>query len=92
MSESPITNNTVLHRFELTVDGEAAYVEYRWKDDVMEVIHTFVPPGLRGHGLAEKLAGFVLEYIKNHHVKTRILCPFVNVYLKRHPEYKPYVM
>jgi predicted GNAT family acetyltransferase len=51
-------------RFETLIEGEHAYLEYRWNNNELVLIHTFVLESLRGRRIADKLAAFVLEYAK----------------------------
>ena len=50
-------------------------------------MHTFVPDSLSGKGLASALAHYALEYAKERQLKIIVYCPFVGVYIKKHPEY-----
>jgi predicted GNAT family acetyltransferase len=86
-----ITNNEKLHRFETEVNGEFAYLEYRFYKGDMALMHTFVPESARGMGIAAALAKFSLEYVKEHKLRLMIFCPYVRKYLKEHPEYLPLV-
>ena len=44
----PIINNTKLSRFETEINGEFAYVDYRFYEDDIVLLHTFVPGMARG--------------------------------------------
>ncbi|MDE3155178.1 MAG: N-acetyltransferase, partial [Acidobacteriota bacterium] len=49
------------------------------------LVHTEVPPALRGRGLADRLAAAALDYARAHHLAIVPVCPFVKKYLTRHP-------
>jgi uncharacterized protein len=85
--EPSIINNTQQQQFQVIVKGELAYLEYRWHNSLLALMHTFVPELLEGQGLASALAKYALEYAKENNVKVLVYCPFVATYLKRHPGY-----
>ena len=47
------------------VDGHEAKIEYAKSGDVYDLMHTFVPEELRGHGVAEQLVPAALDQIKS---------------------------
>ena len=83
-----ITNNEKHSRFETEVNGEFAYLEYRFYKGDIALMHTFVPESARGMGLAAALAKYSLEYVKEHKLKLMVYCPYVRKYLTEHPEYQ----
>jgi uncharacterized protein len=83
-----VINNLDRQRFEIDVDGEFAFIEYRINDGTMYLMHTFVPDNLRGQGLAQKLAGFALDTIRREKLPLKIYCPFVTKYIQEHPQYQ----
>ena len=86
MSNS-VTNNTEQQQFEIHEDGETAVLQYRFHNGVIWLMHTEVPVKLEGKGIASILARYSLEWTREHHMKAKVVCPFVAVFLKRHPEY-----
>lgn len=86
--QNPIIDNKKLMRFETEVDGEYAYLDYRFYKDDIALMHTFVPEFARGEGIAFALAKFALEDAKRQNLKIMVYCPFVAKYIKLHPEYK----
>jgi len=87
-----VKNNTARKQFEVHQDGETAILEYRFHDDIIWLMHTGVPENLEGKGIASALAHYGLEWAKENHLKVKVVCPFVAVYLKRHPEYNELVI
>ena len=87
----PIINNKKLSRFETEINGEFAYVEYRFYKDDIALMHTFVPESARGKGVSSALAKFSLEYVKEQKLKLLVYCPFIAKYIKQHPEYEPLI-
>jgi uncharacterized protein len=82
-----VTRNDARHRFEVTVDGYTAILAYREVDGRVTLIHTEVPPELRGRGIADALARTALIDARERGLAVRPLCPFVQGFVKRHPEY-----
>ena len=82
-----ISNDTQQQQFQARVNGELAYLEYRWHNNLLALMHTFVPASLEGQGLASALAKYALDYARENNLKVLVYCPFVAAYLKRHPEY-----
>jgi len=74
-------------RFELERDGQIAYLEYTLSGDVLELLHTEVPDGLRGLGLSSSLAQTAFEWARKNQKKVDVVCPTVAGYLTHHPEY-----
>lgn len=87
-----IENNKDKHRFETTAEGHTAFVDYKLFDGGISFLHTEVPPALEGKGIASALAKHVLDYAKNNNLKTKIYCSFLQLYIKRHPEYQDNVI
>ena len=87
-AQPSITNNTKLDRFETQINGEFAYVDYRFYKGDMALMHIFVPESGRGKGISGALAKFALEYIKEHKLNLMVYCPYIAKYIKEHPEYE----
>jgi uncharacterized protein len=79
-------------RIEIERNGEVAYLEYSLSGDILELIHTAVPKRLRGMGLASSLAETALHWAREDKLKVDIICPSVQAYVARHPEYSDLVM
>jgi predicted GNAT family acetyltransferase len=91
-AESPVVvNNAAEGRFEIRMDGEIAFLQYEPGRKLIRLVHTEVPDGLQGRGLAGQLARAAFEYTQANGLKAVVLCPFVRTYVKRHPEYAPLV-
>jgi predicted GNAT family acetyltransferase len=91
MMKYPIVNNTKRNRIEIEIDGEFAYVEYRFYKDDIALVHTFVPESARGKGISSVLAKFALEYVKEQNKKLMVYCPVISKYIKYNPEYEPLI-
>ena len=83
-----VQNDETKNKFYALVEGREAHVEYAHSGDVYNLMHTFVPEELRGHGVADELVQAALDQIKAQDAKFIPTCPFVQAFLKRHPEYR----
>ena len=87
-----IIDNGARNRYELSVDGVIAHVDYARKPGVITFIHTIVPEQLAGRGIGSRLAQYVLEDARRNGEKIIPQCPFIAAYLKRHKEYQDLVL
>jgi predicted GNAT family acetyltransferase len=78
--------------FELERDGQVASLEYSMTGKVLGLIHTEVPTTLRGLGLASSLAEIALQYARKNNLKVDVICPSVQEYIAKHPEYSDLVL
>jgi predicted GNAT family acetyltransferase len=83
-----VVNNAGGSRFELTAEGHTAVLDYVLAGSRLRLMHTEVPPELRGRKYAEVLARAGLEYARSNDLKVVPFCPFVRAFLQRHPEYE----
>jgi len=77
-------------RFVARVAGTDAVLAYRPLDaKTLDYYHTFVPPALRGRGIASELTDYALRYARDHELKVLSSCPFVARHIERHDEFRP---
>lgn len=74
-------------RFEVTLDGEIAFLEYARGPHRLVLLHTEVPPALEGRGLGGRLARFALERARAEGLQVVPECPFQRSWIERHPEF-----
>jgi predicted GNAT family acetyltransferase len=75
-------------RFEVTVDGElAGFLVHRSRKGLLALIHTEVEDRFEGRGLGGRLARFALDQAREQGLAVLPFCPFVNEWIRRHPEY-----
>lgn len=84
-----IIHNESKSRFELSVEGHLAHLDYLRGDGFLDMNHTLVPKELEGRGIGAQLARFALDYAATNELKVIPTCPFVKVYIDRHPAYQP---
>ena len=82
-----VRDNTDKSRFELDVDNEIAFANYRQTPSAVIITHTETPRALRGRGIASELIRGALELIRSDGRKVIASCGFVVDYLEKHPEY-----
>lgn len=81
-----IVDNPDRKRFETTVNGHTAFVEYiRLKGRIIYT-HTEVPRALEGQSVGSALARFVLDFARREELRVQPLCPFIAAYIKNHFE------
>lgn len=51
---------------------------------ILDFTHTFVPKAQRGQGRADELARAGLAYAREHHLKVRTSCEFMQAFAQRH--------
>jgi uncharacterized protein len=79
------------HRFVVDLGEEKAMLEYRPLAGEMVLLHTEVPPAWEGRGIGTSLVHAALEYAREGNLTVAPVCPFVQAYLREHPEYLPLV-
>jgi len=89
--EISLKDNTDLNRFELEVEGITAFLEYKRSRDWLFLIHTEVPEVLEGKGVGSAIIQKTLQYAKDNSYKIVPICPFVQSFLKKHPEWNEIV-
>jgi uncharacterized protein len=78
-----VVDNDATSRFELTADGQTAFLVYKRTPETLELIHTEVPEELRGKHLGDALVEFALERAHAEHLRVVAICPFVRAYLRK---------
>jgi uncharacterized protein len=80
-----IRDNRAESRFELTRDGQTAILVYDRTPKSLVLVHTEVPPALRGHHLGEALVKAGVEAARAEGLSIIATCPFAREYLRKHP-------
>lgn len=84
-----IENNENQQRFEIQIGNEVAFMEYKFYENSIALMHTLAPESLGGKGLASALAAYAFQYATDNQKPVMVYCPFVATYVKRHPEVLP---
>ena len=83
-----VEHDPVAHQFYAVLNGSRAVLEYRRAPGKIFFVHTEVPEAIRHHGVADALAHAGLEHARTNRLAVTALCPFVDSYIRRHPEYQ----
>ena len=86
--ENKLVNNEANHQYEFHIGELVPKIEYIKSGNKIWLTHTEVPGELEGQGIASDLVKKVLADIQQKELKVVPLCPFVQKYIKRHPEWE----
>src|SRR4051812_44912032 len=77
-------------RFEAYVDGRlAGFSAYDLADERIVILHTEVDEAVEGQGVGSELVRQMLDQIRaDGELTLTVRCPFVQQWLRRHPEYQ----
>jgi uncharacterized protein len=78
-------------RFKIEVGNLTAVLEYEMEGKAMVFTHTGVPRPLEGQGVGARLAKTGLEFARRNSLRVVPACEFMDVYIRRHPEYQDLV-
>jgi hypothetical protein len=83
-----VRDNPTELRYEL-LDGETlvGLIRYRLEPNAIALIHTEVEPAHEGRGLAGVLVQGALDDVRARGLRLIPICPYVQSWLERHPEY-----
>ncbi len=82
-----VTDNPEKSRFELRIDGQVVFADYRRRDSTLVIPHVEAPPPLRGTGAASRLMQGVMEIARAEGRKVVPLCGYAAAWIRRHKEY-----
>ena len=83
-----VTDNPDEERYEIAEDGAlAGFIQYHSRPGLLALVHTEIDPRFEGKGLGGALARGALDDAAARGFQVLPFCPFVNAYIKRHPEY-----
>lgn len=83
-----VTDNREKSRFELEVDGQVAFANYRRQGSNLVIPYVEAPPALRGTGAAGRLMQGVAEIARGEGAKIVPLCGYAAAWLRRHKEHQ----
>ncbi len=75
-------------RFEMAVEGGTAFVTYREERGALALLHAEVPSAVEGRGEGSRLVKGTLDQVRARGQKVIPYCPFISIYIRRHPEYQ----
>jgi predicted GNAT family acetyltransferase len=80
-----VTDNQQESRFEISANGETAFLAYTRTNETLTLVHTEVPTALRGLHLGDALAEAALRSGRSQGLRIIAVCPFVRAYMRKHP-------
>jgi predicted GNAT family acetyltransferase len=86
--DNPVRDNRALQRFELPVDGQIAFADYRLQPGRLVITHVEAPPNLRGKGVAGRLMQGMLDQVRAARLKVLPLCPYARSWMQRRSDYR----
>ena len=78
-------------QYEFHIDSLIPKVEYIKTQNKIFLTHTEVPIQIEGKGVGTSLVKQVLEDVEKQGLTLVPMCPFVALFVKRHPEWKKLV-
>lgn len=86
MNPIDIQHDAAAQRFHAVVAGGEAECVYRLASNLMNIVHTEVPPQAEGQGIAAVLVGAALAHARAMGWRVRPSCSYVRSYMRRHAE------
>jgi len=87
-----LLNKKSKKQYEFHIDEHTPRIEYIKAQDKIYLTHTEVPKALEGKGIGSAIIKAALEDVKSQGLTLVPLCPFVAMYIKKHPEWKDLVL
>ena len=88
MEQASVHDNRELQRYELSVDGQVVFANYRRQPGRLVITHVEAPPNLRGKGAAGELMQGMLDQVRAAQLKVLPLCPYARAWMQRRPDYR----
>ena len=70
-------------------DGDAELIYAMFATDVINLEHTEVPASGKGQGVGDALVRAALAYARERGFRVMATCPYVQAWLRRHPDERP---
>ena len=81
---SPVRDNAAAGRFELEVDGDVVFADYRREGTTLIIDWVEAPRHLRGTGAADRLMRGILEHADERRWKIVPVCGYAATWMRRH--------
>ena len=82
-----VIDNAEGSRFEVHLNGETAFAEYRLLESGILFPHTVVPPAFEGKGVGGAMVRHAMAYARERGMKVIPVCTFFAGYIAKHPEF-----
>jgi len=83
-SETALVDNRTRSRFELVIDGQTAFLDYKRSPLGLTLVHTEVPENLRGRGFGTTLVKRAVEIGRAEGLRIIAECKFAKAILRKH--------
>ena len=83
-----LVDNRARGRFELQVEGQIVFADYRRNGANLIIPHVEAPPALRGTGAADRLMEAVMRLARDEGLQVTPLCSDAAAWIRRHREYQ----
>jgi len=82
-----IQHNQNQHRFETTVENLPSVIDYSLSGNSLSLNSVRVAKALEGRGIAGELTQAALDWARAEEYRVVPVCPYVQAWLRRHPDY-----
>lgn len=86
--DETVIDNRERQRFELQLEGQVVFADYRRQSGRLMITYVETPPALRGAGAAGRLMQGVMDLAQAEGIKVMPICPYARAWLQRHPEFR----
>jgi predicted GNAT family acetyltransferase len=86
-----LRDNTEAKRYELDVDGEIVFANYKRSGGILTIMWVESPPALRGSGAAGRLMKLVAQEARDNNWQIVPVCGYAGAWLRRSPEFRQLV-
>ena len=87
-TEAEVVDAPERSRYEIVRDGTVVgHAAYQLTDQLVVFTHTEVDPAMEGLGIGGRLVRGALDDVRTRDLKVLPICPFVQAWMSRHPEY-----
>ena len=83
-----IQHNPDQDRFETIIENLLCVIDYQLDGKHLSLTHVVVPKLLEGRGIAGELTQTALDWARSENYRVIPVCPYVQAWLRRHPEYQ----
>lgn len=83
-----LRDNTAASRYELDIDGETVFANYRRSGDKLTILWVEAPLALRGSGAAGKLMTLLAQEAVASGWRIVPVCGYAAAWLRRRPEFR----
>ena len=87
-----VKHDATTGEFYLETEDGKAFLCYRIDENYVDFFHTFVPPGLRGKGVAEQIVAKGFAYAQQQQLQVLPSCSYVKKLAKKNPAWEQLIV